>query len=207
MSLFLETIKINNGRRINLDGHNRRMNFTRNRHFHEIRDIDLRDEIEVPTEYEIGIVKCRVSYGRKVEKVEFEPYIFRNPQSFKLVNADHIDYKYKSADREALQELFAMKGEADDIIMVKDGLITDSYYANLVLLKDQVWYTPAKPLLQGTFRSKMLENEKLVEIDINEEELPYYEEIKIVNALTEWEMHKGVQVLIGKTVYGNLSSL
>ena len=92
MSLFLETIKINNGRRINLEGHNRRMNTTRNRHFHEIRDIDLRDQIQVPQPFKQGIVKCKVVYGRKIESIEFEPYFFRNPRSFCLVEVNQFSY-------------------------------------------------------------------------------------------------------------------
>jgi len=189
MSLFLETIKVNNGRRINLDGHSRRMNRTRNQHFHEIRNIDLKQKIDVPEHYQEGIVKCRVTYGRKIERIEFEKYHFSNPQSFLLVNADHIDYTYKSADREGLKLLFESRGEADDIIMIKNGLVTDSYYANLAYLKDDKWYTPEKPMLSGTFREKLLMNEKLVECNIHAEEVYNFEKFKIFNALTEWEMH------------------
>lgn len=192
MSLFLETIKINNGRRENLDGHSRRMNKTRNAHFHEIRNIDLEDVIEVPQQYRQGIVKCRVTYGRKIEMVEFENYVFRNPRSFQLVSADHIDYSFKSADREPLTTLFNAKGRADDIIMVKNNHITDSYYANLAFLKDGIWHTPSKPLLTGTFRQKLVDNKKLVLANITPSDLGRYEEVKIFNALTEWEMHPPV---------------
>ena len=201
MSLFLETIKINNGRRINLDGHNRRMNRTRNRHFHEIRDIDLKEEIEVPSHFETGVVRCRVVYGRQIEDITFDHYHFKNPRSFRVLSADHIDYGYKSSDRKALNQLFSEKREADDIIMTKEGFITDSFYANLALLKDGVWYTPIRPMLKGTFREKLVSSEKLVQEDIRADELIKYEAIKIFNALTEWEMHEEVEIIIGEHVF------
>lgn len=201
MSLFLETIKINNGHRINLEGHNMRMNRTRNRHFHEIRDIDLENEVDVPADFKFGIVKCRVIYGRQVEKITFEPYVFKDPRSFKLVNADHIEYGFKDANREPLNLLFASKGKVDDIIMTKQGYITDSFYANLAFLKNEIWYTPRKPLLEGTFRAKMLMNEKLVPLDIHTNDLPNFEKIKIINAMTEWGMHEAVDVLIGEHIF------
>jgi 4-amino-4-deoxychorismate lyase len=109
-----------------------------------------------------------------------------------LINADHVDYSYKSADREALKSLFEMKGKADDIIMVQNELITDSYYANLAFLKNDTWYTPDKPLLKGTFREKLVVNEKLVLTEISVSDLSQYEKVKIFNALTEWEMHDPV---------------
>ncbi len=188
MSLFLETIKINNGRRINLDGHSRRMNYCRNRHFHEIRNIDLRDHIKVPSSFKKNIVKCRVTYGRKIERVVFEKYHFRQPTSFKIVEGNHLNYQYKAADRSALHELYENRGNCDDIIIIKDGLLTDSYYANLAFLKNGKWYTPTAPLLAGTQRKKLLDNGTLIAADINLATLQEYESFRIYNALTEWTM-------------------
>ena len=193
MSLFIETIKINNGRRINLDGHNHRMNFTRNRHFHEIRNLDLREAIEVPTKFSFGIVKCRVIYGRKIEKIEFEHYKFKNPRSFFLVFSNEIDYNYKFVERESLDKLYTQK-KADDILIVKNGLFTDSYYANIALLKNGIWYSPKEPLLKGTFREKLIKNKKIVLKDIPYESIYNFEKIKIFNAMTEWEMHQPVDI-------------
>ncbi len=194
MSLFLETIKINNGRRYHLDEHNSRMNYTRNRHFHEIRDIDLREVIDVPDKYEEGLVKCRITYGRKIEKIEFENYSFRNPRTFKVIQADHITYDYKFADRSALENLFSRKGSADDILLIKNGLLTDSFYANIALLKDGIWYTPEKPLLKGTCRMRLLDNDNLVEARIHVEETMQYERLKIYNAMIGWTGHESVEI-------------
>lgn len=194
MSLFLETIKINNGRRINLEGHNKRMNHTRNRHFHEIRNLDLRGLLEVPSQYKKGIVKCRVVYGRKVESIGFSPYEFKNPINFQIVDADHINYDYKAEDRNELKALFDQRRNADDIIMVKNGKITDSYYANLAFERDGQWFTPQSPLLQGTQRTKLINQGKLIEIDINVDDIEHFDHFKIFNAMTEWTMCEAIEV-------------
>lgn len=194
MSLFIETIKINNGRRENLAGHSYRMNKCRNAHFHEIREIDLADIIKVPEKHQDGIVKCRVTYGRSIEKVEFEPYVFRNPRSFILVNGDDVDYGYKYVDRSSLKRLFDSKGGADDIIIVKDGLITDTYYANILLQKEDKWFTPRSPLLHGTFRAKLLYDYQVQEADISNSDIYNYDALRIINAMTELTMHPDVRI-------------
>ncbi|GLR19757.1 4-amino-4-deoxychorismate lyase [Portibacter lacus] len=170
------------------------MNRVRNRHFHEIRDIDLRDFIYVPDEFQDGIVKCRVVYGRLIQEITFEKYHFRNPRTFKLVNANEISYSEKSLDRSALDSLYNMREEADDIIIVKDNFITDSYYANLAFLQNGRWYTPAKPLLEGTFRAKLIKEGKIIPRSIKAEDISDFSKLKIFNALTEWEMHDPVLI-------------
>ena len=194
MSLFLETIRIKNGRLKNIESHNLRMNKCRNTHFHEIRDLDLNTTIAIPIEFQKGLVKCRVLYDRSIVKVEFEHYIFKNPRSFRLVNADSVDYSYKYADRNKLDELFRTKGLADDIIMVKDGLLTDSYYANIALYKNGIWYSPKAPLLAGTQRSKLIQDEMLVLIDIAVSELFEFEKIKIFNTMIPFSEHAAVTI-------------
>ncbi len=194
MSLFLETIKIINGKRMYLDGHSARMNKTRKDLFKVSDTIDLKKIINVPQEFALGLVKCRVIYGRDIENIEFSDYEFRNPRTFRLVFDEEIIYNYKSTDRERLNFLFSQRKEADDILIVKNGLITDTYYANVVMKKDGRWYTPAKPLLEGTARERYIQNGKIVPADISPDELFQYGEIKIINAMTGWTLHSPVKL-------------
>ncbi|WP_235298518.1 aminotransferase class IV [Portibacter marinus] len=170
------------------------MNDTRNHHFQEIRNIDLKQVIEVPLEFRIGIVKCRVLYGRMIERIEFEHYVFRQPQSFKMVDGNKLNYTYKYADRSSLKELYNQRGKADDILIFKNGLLTDSFYANVAVLKNGIWYTPNQPLLEGTYRSKLLMNEKLVKANISKETIHSFHRIKLFNALLEWTGHDSVVI-------------
>ena len=48
-----------------------------------------------------------------------------------MVDCDEADYRYKSADRSLLDRLFALRGAADDVLIVRRGLITDTSIANV----------------------------------------------------------------------------
>ena len=50
----------------------------------------------------------------------------RMVSSLRPVASDTIDYSYKSTNREELNDLFARRGKADDILIVKDGYLTDT---------------------------------------------------------------------------------
>ncbi len=96
-----------------------------------------------------GIHKCRIVYGKEVEEVTYAPYQMRQVSSLHLVVSDTIDYTYKSAHREELNALYAQKGMADDILIVRNGYLTDTSIANVALYDGDTWFTPAHPLLRG----------------------------------------------------------
>ena len=85
----------------------------------------------------------------------------RSIRTLKLVTANHIDYRYKSTDRSELNRLTAQKGNCDDIVIVKNGFITDTSFTNLALFDGHQWLTPAHPLLAGTQRALLLEQGKI----------------------------------------------
>ena len=67
----------------------------------------------------------------------------------------------KLRQRGKLNELFAKKGSCDDVIIVRNGLITDSSYANLIFFDGREWITPKVPLLEGTCRARLLASGKI----------------------------------------------
>ena len=194
MSLFFETIKIYNGKRYNLSCHNQRMNKCRSEIFKSNKKIDLKKVIKVPQKFSRGNVKCKVLYEKEVVQIEFEDYFFKNPRRFMIVKDDNIEYPYKSIDRSDLNSLFSKRGTSDDIIIIKNGLITDSSYANLALFKDGSWYTPDSPLLSGTQRDILIKKGKLKPINIEIENLKNFKLLKIINAMTGWGLHKPVRI-------------
>lgn len=128
MCLFIETIRIDHGRVCNLSRHNRRLNDTRAHFWPESTPLQLSDYLSSPGcgagITGAGIVKARVVYGEKgIEDVSYSPYTVRHVHSLALIQADHIDYTYKSAGREPLNRLFALRGACDDILIVKQGLL------------------------------------------------------------------------------------
>ena len=181
MCLLLETIKLEDGKLANLSFHQLRFDEARRKLFHK-DPISLEHEIAIPEQAKSGLFRCRITYAEKIEKIEFLPYQFREIKLLKLVHDDEINYQYKYADRERLSYLFSLRGECDDIIIIKNGKATDSYTGNLLFADGETWFTPRNPLLKGTQRHRLLESGLIVEKTITEEDIHSYEKVGIINA-------------------------
>jgi 4-amino-4-deoxychorismate lyase len=105
----------------------------------------------------------------------------------KLVYDDAIDYSYKYKNRYSLNELLNLRGDADEILVVKRGLIADTSFTNVVFLKEGIWYTPATPLLPGTRREHYLRIKHIIPADIRPDDLYKYEEVRLINAMLSLE--------------------
>lgn len=134
-----------------------------------------------------GVFKCRVTYSQQLEKIAFEPYAFRFVHSLRLVDADLIDYTFKYADRSFIEALFLKRDKCSDILMVKNGCLTDTSYANVALFDGEKWLTPAKPLLPGTCRARLLAEGQIHEAEIRRDELHLFKKIRLFNAMTGWK--------------------
>jgi 4-amino-4-deoxychorismate lyase len=186
--LLLETIRFENGNFSNIRYHQVRMNNTRKEIFGNTTEIGLtnvfRDIIKPGNN---NLYKCRVVYDKEIRKIEFIPYFLPEINSLKLIHDNEIAYKYKYLDRSKIDFLHEQKGDAGDIIIVKNGLLTDTSYANILCLKDNRWYTPSKPLLAGTRRSMLLASKKIETADITPDDLKYIEKIRLINAMMRFE--------------------
>jgi 4-amino-4-deoxychorismate lyase len=187
MSLFIETIKIDQGKLKNLEYHQERFEQTRLRALGLKSHPLLEELIQVPEGLEKGLFKCRVSYEKEIVLVEYEPYTYRKVQSLKIVHSDSIDYSYKYADRSELEKLLQKRGECDDILVVKNACISDSYYANLIFWDGSIWATPDTPLLPGTMRASLLKKGLIKESRITPDDLAGYQKLKLINAMNDLE--------------------
>lgn len=185
MSLLLETICIADGAVQNIELHNARFNRTRSELFGENHVINLANYIR-PTEMYVRI-KCRVIYNKDIVEIKYEEYIRRDIRTLKLIDANDIDYSYKYHDRSCFDKLLELKSECDDILIVKNGLITDTSFSNVALKKGEEWHTPAKPLLAGVQRQKLINQGKIIPKDIAPSDLPNYSHIRLINAMIDME--------------------
>lgn len=182
---FIETIRIEGGHICHLSYHNRRMNETRREKIQaDIEPLDLSAFIRPETFRER--TKCRVEYAADILKVEYAAYRLRPVSSLRLVVCDTVDYRYKSTDRSLLNRLFALREEADDVLIVRDGLLTDTSICNVALWDGNRWVTPARPLLAGTQRASLLDRGDIVPGDIRPEDLPGYSRIRLFNAMIDF---------------------
>jgi 4-amino-4-deoxychorismate lyase len=158
-----------------------------NEMFPEAKKIDLESEISIPENCKSGIFKVRVLYGRSIEKIEIEPYVFRKVQSLKVVRHESVDYHLKYTDRQILQELYAQRGDCDDIIIIKNGFVSDSFTANILFFDGNNWVTPSTPLLKGTKQQFLLDEGIISERKIKEEDINGFQKVGLINAMIDFE--------------------
>lgn len=186
-SSFLETIRLEDGKFHFLSYHQTRFDQTRAKFCAGEEALSLASCLEVPKKYQQGLFKVRVLYGCKIEQISYEPYQIRSVKTLKLINADDLVYDAKYANRTEINTLFEQRGHCDDVLLVKNGLLTDTSYANVILSDGRHWYTPAKPLLAGTGRARLLELGIIIPVDIYQENLNDFQELRLINAMMGFE--------------------
>ncbi|MEW6195032.1 MAG: aminotransferase class IV [Bacteroidota bacterium] len=189
MSLLFETIKLYNGKLCNLFFHNERMNRARKELFGAASKVDLEEILQIPEENKIGLYKCRVIYDKVVRKIEWIEYVQRKIDCVKVVKSNEIDYSYKYEKREIFDSLKKKVNcrASEEILIVKNGFVTDTSYTNIVLFDGIDWITPSNPLLNGTQREKLIVERIIKEKPVRIEDLVKYESFKMINAMLEFE--------------------
>lgn len=183
MSLFIESICLKNREIRNLEYHQKRMVETR-RHFFGLKDdLNFENLIKVQLPASNDKFKCRIVYGKEIEALEIIPYQIRPVQSFHLIKNEEISYPFKFEDRAVFAQLKTNLSEDDEIIIVKNGYITDTSYSNLIFYDGQTWVTPSTPLLNGTMRQYLLATQQICETDITPENLNQFSSFKMINAM------------------------
>ncbi len=186
MSLLFETIQCKNGKLLNLDYHDERMNRSRLELFRS-PDALLLDEYIKGTRIPLsGLYKCRVVYEHKFFSIEYVPYKKKPIHSMKIIELDDISYKYKFMDRSQLNDLLASAG-TDEILIIRDGVVTDTSFSNIIFFNGYDWVTPIEPLLKGTQRQKLLDEGKIIESEILTHEIFGFQSMKLINAMMTFE--------------------
>ena len=70
-----------------------------------------------------------------------------------------------------------------NVVIVKNGLIADTSFTNIVFFKSGKWYTPEIPLLAGTRRADYLKKKLILPAIIRPEDLNQYDEAKLINSM------------------------
>lgn len=195
MSLLVESIRLEDGKLLNVSFHNDRMLRSLSGIFGIETDINLEKIVTIPDEAKKRVFKCRIEYDNEIRKVEFIPYIIKRITSLKIVEDDKIEYPYKYADRKHIDLLFSKRERADDILIIKNGMVTDTSYANVIFRNfNGDWITPSTFLLSGTRRESLLNNGKIKEAVITIRDLSKYTEVKLINAMIGPDDTEGIPI-------------
>ncbi|MCK5111373.1 MAG: aminotransferase class IV [Arcobacteraceae bacterium] len=177
---YFETIKCEDEEVFNLDYHQKRIAKTVG------LNIDLREYIYPPNN---KLLKCKIIYDENgILDISFTVYKQKEINTFKLVVSNTIDYKYKSTNREDLENLFNQKENANEIIIIRNGLITDTSIANIAVFDGNYWLTPKLPLLEGTCRNRLIDEGKIIEKDITIQQLLEVKKIALMNAMIDFKI-------------------
>ncbi len=193
MSLLFETIRIQERVVLNAEFHCQRMNRTRRELFGAANEIDLAGAIRIPESVPGSICKCKVIYSRDIVDIIFSEYHPRTVRTLRVVDAAGIDYRYKWLDRTAIDRLVKSAG-TDDIILMRNGYVTDASYANLALFDGQQWITPSAPLLRGTMREQLIRRGVLREERIPCDDLFRMKSVRLINAMLDFKSFPDIPV-------------
>ncbi|KSA12499.1 aminotransferase class IV [Maribacter dokdonensis] len=131
--------------------------------------------------------KLRIGYKQHGTRFSISEYKNSIPTSLQLVNDDTISYAVKRNNRKKLNNLFKLRDQCDDVLIVKNGFITDASYANILLIDGEHIVTPSTPLLEGTCRARLLDENKITEKRITRADLQHFKSFQLINALNDFD--------------------
>lgn len=180
MNNLIETICL-------VDGNVQRLNYHLMRMMRSIgKSCDLPDlDTLCPKHLRKGRTKCRVQYNMDgINEIQFSSYSPKQITSLKIVEVvDSFDYHLKYADRSNLNNLTFSLSPNQDVIIIKNGYVTDASYANLIFQKGDKLYTSDTPLLHGTARQYLLDKGTIEECKITEDMIMSFDKVSLINAM------------------------
>lgn len=185
---LLETIQIKDGKFQHIEYHNQRFNASRKALFQIDEAVNLEAIIQIPADFCEGIVRCRVLYESEIQEITFASYTFKNITKLKVVAVPSIDYSYKYADRQVFGDLLEQNPEADEVIILQNGLITDCTIACLAFYDGSQWFVPSTPLLKGTRRQQLLDKGLVKERIIQASDLAFFQKVCLINTFRDLDI-------------------
>ena len=190
---FFETIRYKNGILENVSYHQTRINRTL-RALGGNTSIQL-DKIQLVHDFEKDIVyKIKCLYNLEgAFHIEKEIYNKKIINTVSIHQATLEEYQYKYTNRTWLNDALKNAG-TDEIVIVQNNMVKDGNYANLVFFNGTEWHTPLHPLLLGTHRARLIDENKIIEKNITLSDIANYTSLKYVNAMMLWEESPEIEI-------------
>jgi len=178
---FIETLLVKNGEVQNLKYHLERIKKTY-KYFKWAMENGQWKMLDGKLKIKEG--RVRITYNQYgIKKIETFPIKERSFKKFKAVKID-FDYKFKYQNRNSFSILhYQFPTDIDELILVKNNLITDTTISNLAFFTGKEWITPKYPLLKGTKREELLKKGILKEENIHISDLKYFKKMAMINAI------------------------
>lgn len=185
--VYFESIRVADGKVFHLDYHQRRVE--------RISAVQLQEAVDRVSLPQKGLYKLRISYTpTAILRTDIQAYTPKDIDSLKGVYDDHIDYSLKSEDRSALNRLHRLRESCDDVLIIKNGRVTDTSYCNILFSDGAKWITSDTPLLEGTCRARLIEEEKVGVEEIRVTDLHAFKYYMLVNAMLDFDEQRRKQM-------------
>ncbi|MBP1672354.1 MAG: branched-chain amino acid aminotransferase [Bacteroidetes bacterium] len=187
MSRFLETIAIIDKIPQHVESHQKRMEKCSLVQLNPFLNL-----IKVPTfrQYKLSILYNET----QIEKFQLSPYSPSTINKFKVLIDNEIDYSLKYADRSRLEQLKSKAQMCDEVIIVKNGEVTDTSFSNLLFWDGVKWITPENPLLKGTCRERLLQNGIISSQKISVNQLGTFSKMMLINAMLDFDEDRAIPI-------------
>lgn len=195
---LLETIKVVDGIAQNLKLHQARIDYACWKHFAKparfsIEAIDFKIDSVSDTAV-TSIQKLRLLYNCDNFTYQTQGYVAKAISTLKIVYDDKISYSLKFANRDNLNALLEQKQKCDDILIIKNGFVTDTSFCNIVFFDGQQWITPNQPLLRGTCRANLLIQHRIKVEEIRLDDLQKFQSFKLINAMKDFDSEEAMPI-------------
>ncbi|MBF7064878.1 aminotransferase class IV family protein [Aliarcobacter butzleri] len=183
---YFETIKCEDFEVFNLDYHQKRVANTIG------LNINLQEYINPISE---ELLRCKLIYDENgVVDVLYFPYKKREIKSFKIIFDNEIEYSKKYLNRAKLDELYEKRDDCDEVIIIKNEIVTDTTIANIAIFYENSWITSKNCLLGGTTKARLLEEKKMFEKDITLDMLKNASKVALMNAMIGFDEIKDFKI-------------
>ncbi len=177
---YFETIKCEDFEIFNLSYHNKRISNTIS------MNLNLQDYIYPLSN---ALFRYKVIYSTEgIQSIEYFKYKKKEIKSFKLIVDNEINYSKKYLNRVNINNLYNKKENTDEIIIIKNSFVTDTSIANIAIFDGANWITPKIPLLKGTTRARLLNEQIIFEKDITIEMLKHSQKFALLNAMIGFDV-------------------
>lgn len=183
MYRLIESIKLQNGNFHRLQYHQQRIDRSVEALFQTKNTINLFETLKQHAFPKTGVYKCRVIYTTKIEQIDLTPYEVRPVHGLKVVYDNTINYQHKLENRSHLNSLFEQRQFCDDVLIIKNGFVTDASYSNILFYDGSKWVTSNTPLLKGTMRQFLLDTAEIKEIPITVQDIPTFKTFRLINSM------------------------
>ncbi len=179
---FIESIRFDGDLHL-LNWHQRRVNRTFAKFYANLEPHNLKELIKKPTSKEL--TKIRFTYGGVQYHYHAQPYTGKKITSLKIIVNNELEYAYKYENRDQLNEICKSLHSGEEVIIIKNGLVTDSSYSNLAFYNGLDWHTPDQPLLAGTRRAALIASGSIKPQRITKGDILNYQSVALINSMLD----------------------